>query len=212
MLFPSLNYKFIAVEGNIGAGKTTLACKLAQWYNTRLVLEEFEENPFLPQFYKNPQAFAFNLETSFLIERHKQLKAEFTKGNHYRIADYYIGKTLLFAHANLNAHEYGLFNYLYQSLSADIQKPDLILFLQPATDELKNNINKRGRSYEKEIKQTYLEKIQAEYQRYLTSQTEIPVLVLNLKSAQYVNSLNDFEFLNALLKKDFKPGITSVEL
>jgi len=207
-----MRYKFIAIEGNIGAGKTTLASKLALSYKGKLILEEFENNPFLPKFYKEPEKYAFALELSFLAERFHQLNEEMKKGNYLRLSDYYFSKTLIFAQANLNKDEFNVFRKIYEVMISQLPKPELVVFLNPITEKLKENIERRGRKYEQEIELSYLEKIQHSYSVYLESQKEVTVLMLNLESNKYVNSLDDFAFLDRLLNKDYPKGVTKVSI
>lgn len=207
-----MRYKFIAIEGNIGAGKTTLASKLAHAYKGKLILEEFENNPFLPKFYAEPAQYAFALELSFLAERFHQLNEEFKRGNYLRVSDYYFNKTLIFAQANLNTEEFDVFRKIYDVMIHQLAKPDLVVFLNPVTQKLRENISSRGRKYEQDIELSYLEKIQHSYSVYLENQNELAVLMLNLESSKYVNSLSDFAFLDKLLQKDYPNGITTVSI
>ena len=128
------------------------------------------------------------------------------------MSDYYFSKTLIFAQANLNKDEFDVFRKIYDVMIHQLQKPDLVVFLNPLTEKLKENISRRGRQYEKEIELSYLEKIQHSYSVYLENQREVPVLMLNLESSKYVNSLGDFEFLDKLLQKDYPKGITTVSI
>jgi deoxyguanosine kinase len=207
-----MKYNFIAIEGNIGAGKTTLAAKLASAYNSRLILEEFDTNPFLPKFYADPARYAFTLELSFLADRFHQLNEEFRKGNHLRIADFYFNKSLIFAKANLDKDELRVFCRLFQNMESQLSKPDLVVFLNPLTDKLQESIQKRGRAYEQDIQADYLYRIQRSYLAYLEEQQEVPVLMLDLKTTRYVNSLDDLAFLDRLFNNDYKTGITKVTL
>lgn len=143
-----MHYNFIAIEGNIGAGKTTLASKLALSYKGKLILEEFDTNPFLPRFYKNPAQYALALELSFLAERFQQLKTELRNGDYLRIADYYFSKTLVFARTNLPPDEFSVFEKMFSITAAQLPVPELVIFLNPRTEKLKENIHKRGRTYE----------------------------------------------------------------
>lgn len=207
-----MKYKFIAIEGNIGAGKTTLASRLASSCNARLILEEFEQNPFLAKFYKDPSKHALGLELSFLAERFHQLNEEMKRGDELRVSDYFFDKTLIFAKANLAGDELAVFRKFYDIVQRLILKPDLLIFLNPLAGKLKENIDKRGRDYEKDIPMDYLYRVHRSYQQYLEQQQEVPVLMLELTSTQYVNSLDDFSFLDRLLNVDYKRGLTKVSL
>jgi deoxyguanosine kinase len=207
-----MRYKFIAIEGNIGAGKTTLAARLASAYNTRLLLEEFDSNPFLPKFYADPLRYGFALELSFLAERFHQLNEEFKKGDQLRLADFYFNKSLIFANANLGTDELKVFLKIFSVMERQLPKPELLVFLNPLTGKLKESIRKRGREYEQDIPADYLTRIQHSYLSYLEEQQDVPVLMLDLQSTRYVNSLDDLAFLDRLLNNDYKKGITKVSL
>lgn len=205
-----MRYKFIAVEGNIGAGKTTLASKLASAYNTNLILEEFEQNPFLPKFYLEPDKYALALELSFLAERFHQLIDEFKKGDGLRVSDYYFNKSFVFAQANLKKEEWNIFKKFFDIVEQQLQKPDLLIFLNPLTGKLKENIESRGRAYEQNIEMDYLTKIQRSYVHYLEKQDDLPVIMLEMQSTKYISSLDDFSFLDRLLQANYKKGINKV--
>ena len=162
----SLPYSYIAIEGNIGAGKTSLAKIFSGIYNTDLVLEEFADNTFLPQFYENPERFAFPLEMSFLAERYQQLKARqdsAEKNGKVLISDYLFEKSMFFANVNLKGNELDLFRKFFELINKNLKRPDLILFLNKSVSELQKNISKRGRSYEQNIPDNYLESITRQY-------------------------------------------------
>ncbi|MCC6385527.1 MAG: deoxynucleoside kinase [Bacteroidia bacterium] len=156
---------YIVIEGNIGAGKTTLAEMLALKFNTSLILESFSENTFLAQFYNDPSRFAFPLEMSFLAERYRQLSHTFNKKDKREIivSDYYFRKCLLFSQINLSSQEFRLFREFYELLEAQLPKPDLIVFLKKDVPILKKNIEKRGRSFENRISNEYLEQLNTAY-------------------------------------------------
>lgn len=159
-------YQYICIEGNIGAGKTTLSKMLAEELNCNLILEKFAENPFLEFFYKDPERHAFTVELSFLTERHKQLQQDLTTGDlftEFNLADYSLIKSLLFARQNLNPEEFKLFQSIFNILSAKIPKPDLILYLHRPIERVKKHIEARARDYEQTIQDSYLETIQNAY-------------------------------------------------
>jgi len=162
----TLPYKYIAIEGNIGAGKTTLCNMLHKDFNCRLILEQFADNPFLPYFYENQERYAFPVELFFMTERHKQLQENLSQRDLFQqmiVADYFFIKTLLFAKNNLSDEEYRLFQRLFHILNSTFPKPELIVYLHRSVDNLIENIKARGRSYEQEIAPSYLLEIQNTY-------------------------------------------------
>lgn len=165
-----MEYRFIAIEGNIGSGKTTLAHRLAAHYNGKLILEQFVDNPFLAKFYEDRDRYAFPLELSFLAERYNQLKALLLNRDLFQeliISDYVITKSQLFARANLNEDEYDLFQRMAEIMKSNLPKPDLIIYLHAPIVKLQQQIKKRGRPYEQQIRDEYLEEIGAAYAAYL---------------------------------------------
>lgn len=177
-------YDFIAIEGNIGAGKTTLAHILSKELDAQLILEQFSDNPFLPEFYKNPERHAFSVELFFMAERHKQFQEQFQApdlfSNRKIVSDYFFEKTVLFAQQTLNEDEFKLFNRLFTIIKAQFVHPDLLIYLYRDVEILKANIAKRGRSYEANISTEYLQKIQSAYMDYFKMVDAYPVLVLDI--------------------------------
>ncbi len=175
-------HHYIAVEGLIGAGKTTLAGRLAREWHARLVLEEYEENPFLPRFYEEPARYAFSVELSFLAQRYHQLKqmTEQDLFNPLTIADHSLGKSLVFASVTLEAEEYALFRDLYLIMHGDLPRPGLIVYLHLGMDRLRERISGRGRSYEQRIGVEYLERLQQHYLDHLRKQEATQVLVVDV--------------------------------
>lgn len=176
-------YPFIAIEGNIGAGKTTLCHQLSAHLGCSLVLEQFTDNPFLPPFYEQPERYAFPVELFFMTERHKQLLEHFSQPDLFRsftVADYFFVKTLLFAKNNLSEEEFRLFQRLFSVLNATFPKPDLLLYLHRPVDVLIKHIRKRGRQIEQNIAPEYLAEIQEAYLEYLKTETDTPVVILDL--------------------------------
>lgn len=209
----STPYKYIAIEGNIGAGKTSLAKILATKFNSALVLEEFAQNTFLPQFYEQPERFAFPLEMSFLAERFQQVLSEQKKAqekNQLLIGDYIFEKSLLFARVNLKGAEMQLFSKFYELIAKDLQKPDLILYLHKETDLLLKNINLRGRSYEKSIPADYLEQVSQQYLSHLQSIDNQRVIILKSDQLDFVNEHNDLMFILDLLKDDHPEKVLNI--
>lgn len=208
-----VKYEYIAIEGNIGAGKTSLAHKLAAHYNGRLVLEEFAENPFLPPFYKNPDRYAFPLELSFLAERFAQLKSVLSTRDLFgqmTIGDYFLSKSLIFARSNLNGDELNLFLQLYQIMEPNLPNPDLLVFLYLDVRRLQENIRKRGRSYEQAIEDNYLDDIQQSYFEFLKQRTDLRVLLIDTANLDFVNREEDFASIVDLLEQDYPKGITRI--
>ena len=211
----ALAYEYLAIEGNIGAGKTTLANKLSEHYDTRLVLEEFAENPFLPKFYAQPERYAFPLELSFLSERYAQLKAVLNSRDLFRphlVADYFLSKSLIFAKATLKGDELNLFLQLYEIMQPNLPQPDLLVYLYKDTSSLQSNIRKRGRSYEQEIPDSYLEKVQNSYLDYIRTRSSLRVLILETSGADFVSNSADFDKICALVEQEHPTGVTRLRL
>jgi deoxyadenosine/deoxycytidine kinase len=177
-----MRYDYIAVEGLIGAGKTTLAKRLAAEYDARLVLEEFDENPFLPRFYADPSRHAFAVELSFLAQRYHQLKraAEQDLFKPRTVADYSLGKSLVFASVTLPPDEHALFRDLYDIMYGGLAQPGLIVYLHLGTDRLRDRIRQRGRPYEQRIAAEYLLDLQERYLDHLRKVQGPHVLVADL--------------------------------
>src|SRR5215217_7256470 len=169
-----MKYTFVTIEGNIGAGKTTLAHLLSKQYNARLVLEQFADNPFLPKFYENPQQYAFPLELFFMAERFKQLKDLIQQKDLFQnltVSDYLFTKCLLFAKINLPDDEFRLYQRLFDIIHQQLVQPEIIIFLHAPVHKLQENIRKRNRPYEQNIADEYLLSIQQTYSHYLKQQT-----------------------------------------
>lgn len=205
-----LPYNFIAIEGNIGVGKTTLCHRLADRFGCSLVLEQFTDNPFLPPFYEQPERYAFPVELFFMTERHKQLLEHFGTPDlftPFTVADYFFVKTLLFAKNNLSEEEFRLFQRLFSVLNATFPKPDLLLYLHRPVPVLLKQIKKRGREIERNISGEYLEDIQNAYLDYLKSETETPVVILELGDADFQENDEVLQCIVDLLKAEYQPGI-----
>jgi deoxyguanosine kinase len=191
-------FNYIAIEGNIGAGKTTLASKLAEDCNAKLVLERFADNPFLPKFYKDQSRYAFPLEMSFLADRYQQLSddlAQFDLFKDFVVADYHIFKSLIFAKVTLQEDEFRLYKTMFDIIHKEMPKPDLYVYLYQNTARLLHNIKKRGRSYEQEIPAEYLEKINQGYLDYIKTQTDLNVLIIDVSALDFVKKQSDYIFL-----------------
>jgi deoxyguanosine kinase len=201
-----MKYNFITIEGNIGAGKTTLAHLLSKHYNARLILEEFAENPFLPKFYENRQQYAFPLELFFMAERYKQLKELLqTKDmfHHLTISDYLFTKCLLFAKVNLPEQEYLLYQKLFEIINPQLIQPDLLIFLHAPIDKLKENIKKRNRSYEQSIESDYLFSLQEIYSEYI-KQHNIKTLFIDVSNADFIGNEKHLKAVVDALEKDYE--------
>lgn len=191
-------YNYIAIEGNIGAGKTTLATKIAEDFNAKLVLERFADNPFLPKFYEDQSRYAFPLEMSFLADRFQQLSddlAQFDLFKDFIVADYHIFKSMIFAKVTLAEDEFRLYKTMFDIIHKETPKPDLYIYLYQNTEQLLANIKKRGRSYEMQIPAEYLEKINQGYLDYIKTQTNLNVLVLDVSDKDFIDNQSDYVFI-----------------
>ena len=193
-----LNYKFIAIEGNIGAGKTTLAHKIAEDFNAKKILERFADNPFLPKFYKDQARYAFPLEMSFLADRYQQISDDLAQLDLFKdfiIADYHIFKSLIFAQVTVTEDEFRLYRKLFEIIYKEIPKPDLYIYLYQNTERLLQNIKKRGRSYEQEIPSEYLEKINKGYFDFIKTHPDLNILVLDVSDRDFVKNQSDYIYI-----------------
>lgn len=211
----NIPYNFIAIEGNIGAGKTTLCKMLSEEWNSRLVLEQFSDNPFLPQFYQDAERHAFSVELFFMTERHKQLQESFSQPdlfNPLTIADYFFIKTLLFAGQNLKENELQLFKRLFHVLNGTFPKPDLLVYLHRPVEVLLENIAKRGRAYEQDITAEYLITIQNAYFDYFRTELSVPILVLDLGDKDFTNTDDIYQEIKNKIITEHKNGVGMVQL
>jgi deoxyadenosine/deoxycytidine kinase len=211
----ALPHKFIVIEGNIGAGKTTLSQLVARDYGCRLILEQFSDNPFLPLFYDNPERYAFSVELFFMTERHKQLQDELKQTNLFQqgvVADYFFVKTLLFAKNNLSEEEYRLFQRLFHILNAHFPKPDLLVYLHRPVEALLANIQRRGRSFESDISPGYLAHIQQAYLDFFRGEPSFPILLVELNDLDFSASPEVYQNIVALLHKEYPNGLHPVVL
>ncbi|HAH59604.1 MAG TPA: deoxynucleoside kinase [Bacteroidales bacterium] len=209
-----MNYNFITIEGTIGAGKTSLATMLAARHQTRLVLEQFEDNDFLPKFYRNPEKYAFPLELSFLASRFQQMKSEMALSDLFKpvtISDYFINKSLIFARKTLADDEYALYSRLFSIINLSLPKPDLLVYLYLSIDRLKSNIKLRGRPYEQDIETQYLEKIQQGYFEYIRQQSDMRILIIDANELDFVAFPEHFEQLEKMILQDFPLGIHTLK-
>jgi deoxyadenosine/deoxycytidine kinase len=206
--------QYIVIEGNIGAGKTTLAGMLANDTNSRLVLEQFADNPFLPKFYDDPERFSFPLELSFLAERYKQLNTEIQSNSLFQpsvIADYFFMKSLIFAHNTLASDEFNLYRQIFEIIYSSIPKPDLYVFLHKPIDGLLKNIKHRGRDYEQTITGEYLEKIQNGYFEFFKQHPDYKFLLIDTSNIDFVENPLHYQLLKSeIFDKQHEKGIKRV--
>jgi deoxyadenosine/deoxycytidine kinase len=203
-----MQYHFITIEGNIGAGKTTLARLLSKRLNARLILEEFDENPFLPKFYENPSQYAFPLELFFMAERYKQLKDLLHTRDLFQsvtIADYLFTKCLLFARVNLPEEEFRLYQKLFDIIHAQMIQPELLIYLHAPISKLQQNIKKRNRVYEQKIPDDYLYNIQQTYTHYI-KQHNMKTLFIDASNANFLDNPKHLEIVLDALEKDYDQG------
>jgi deoxyadenosine/deoxycytidine kinase len=203
-----MKYPFITIEGNIGAGKTTLSQLLSAHFNARLILEEFADNPFLPKFYDNPEQYAFPLELFFMAERFKQLKEVLSTRDIFHqvtITDYLFTKSLLFAKVNLAEEEYRLYQKLFDIINPHIVQPDILIFLNAPVSKLQENIRKRNRSYEQQIPDEYLLNIQDIYSEFIR-QHDIITLMVDTTNADFLNNPLHLKTIIDALDQDYTPG------
>lgn len=209
-------YRYIAVEGNIGAGKTSFTKMVRDEYNCRLILEEFAENPFLPLFYENPKRYAFTVELFFMTERYKQMEdslvAQQSLFSDFTISDYVFVKTLIFARKNLSEKEFKLFQQLFTTLQQNFPNPDLLVFLHRNVDILLKNISKRGRDYEKNISRDYLYNIQDSYFEYFRNIVSFPILIIDLGDIDFIEEKQYYDILKSIIAKKYNPGVHRVTL
>jgi deoxyadenosine/deoxycytidine kinase len=211
-----VNLNYIVIEGNIGAGKTTLSKMIAKEFNAKLILEQFADNPFLPKFYKEPDKYSFQLELSFLAERYQQLNNELTSRDLFKsftIADYYFMKSLIFARATLKEDEYNLYRQIFNIIYKSIPKPDLYVYLHINVENLEANIAKRGRDYEKQINQEYLLKLQKGYFDFFKQRNDISYLIIDANNMDFVENQGDYTKVKELIFKNEHPvGVSRITI
>jgi deoxyadenosine/deoxycytidine kinase len=203
-----MKYRFITIEGNIGAGKTTLSHLLAQKLNARLILEEFADNPFLAKFYENPGQYAFPVELFFMAERFKQQKDLVSQQDIFQnvtISDYLFTKCLLFAKVNLPEDEFRLYQRLFEIIHQQLIKPDILIYLHAPVEKLQANIRKRNRPYEQKIPDDYLLNIQQTYTHYIRQQN-IKTLFVDASQADFLGNNNHLQTILNALEEDYGDG------
>jgi len=207
-------YKYVVIEGNIGAGKTTLATMIANQFDAKLILEQFSDNPFLPKFYKDPERYSFSLELSFLAARYKQLNQEIFSTDLFKsfsIADYYFVKSLIFSKSTLQDDEYNLYRQLFNIIYQQLPMPDLYVYLHMDVDRLLENIKARGRDYEQSITADYLTRIQQGYFDFFKTETRFPIVVIGCSGFDFVNRKSDYQhLLDIVFQGTYQNGINRV--
>jgi len=192
----------LAIEGNIGSGKTTLSKMIGDDFNAKLVLERFADNPFLPKYYADMERYAFSLEMSFLADRYQQLSddlAQFDLFKNFIVSDYYIFKSLIFAQVSLSKEEYALYRRMFDIMYKEIAKPDLYIYLYQRTERLIENIKKRGRDYEQNIAPEYLEKIHQGYTSFIKTEQNLNTLVIDVSEYDFANNTEDYASIIKLI-------------
>jgi deoxyguanosine kinase len=203
-----MKYNFVTIEGNIGAGKTTLAHILSKHYNGRLILEEFADNPFLPKFYESPEQYAFPLELFFMAERYKQLKDLLQTKDMFQsvtISDYLFTKCLLFAKVNLPDEEFRLYQKLFEIINPQIIQPEILIYLHSPVNKLQENIRKRNREYEQSIPNDYLFTLQETYTQYI-KQHNIKTLFVDASNADFLGNEAHIQVIVDALDKEYEGG------
>ena len=211
-----MKYKYLVIEGNIGAGKTSLATLLAEETGSRLVLESFHDNPFLAKFYEDPGRYAFQLELSFLSERYHQIKTELGHPDLFGqsvVSDYFLAKSFIFSKYNLKDDEMKLFEKLFSIINLQAPKPDLYVYLHLPVERLLENIKLRGRAYEKHIQYEYLKEVQEGYFGFFKSQQDMKILVIDTSNLDFVNTKSDFQELKkVILEGNYGVGLNRLIL
>ena len=205
-----MRYNFITIEGCIGAGKTTLAKMLAEELNGKLILEQFEDNPFLPGFYKDPERHAFPVELYFMAERFQHLRNLLAQADIFKsftVSDFLFQKSLIFAQNNLKADEAKLYRMLFDIINPSLPKPDITLYLYAPVEKLLANIKKRGRDYEQGIPAEYLEGIQNAYLEYFKLQTNARLVLLDTTNMNWLENKVDYERVKEILNAEWSVGL-----
>jgi deoxyguanosine kinase len=211
-----IRYNYVVIEGNIGAGKTTLATRISEQFNARLILEHFADNPFLPKFYDDPDKYSFPLELSFLASRYKQLQEELVPQDLFRaftVTDYYFMKSLVFAASTLKGDEYNLYRQIFYIIYGSLPRPDMFVYLHLSPDRLLQNIERRGRNYEKSITRDYLQKIQDSYFTFFKQNPDNKYLVIDIENIDFVANENHYrKVVDTIFFDNYPVGLNMVIL
>lgn len=211
-----IRYNYVVIEGNIGAGKTTLACRIAEQFNARLILEQFADNPFLPKFYNEPEKYSFPLELSFLANRYKQLNSEIGSPDLFReftVADYYFMKSLVFAASTLKGEEYNLYRQIFYIIYKSLPKPDIYVYLHLKPEKLLENIRRRDREYERSITKDYLQKIQDSYFSFFKQNPDNKYLVIDINNLDFVANEKHYDkIIDCIFGNTYAAGLNMVIL
>ena len=189
------NYNFIAIEGNIGAGKTSLAHMMSNDFNAKQILERFADNPFLPKFYKDATRYAFTLEMSFLADRYQQISDDLSQldlFSDFIVSDYDVFKSLIFSKITLSEDEFALYRKLFYQVYKDIARPDMYIYLYQNTERLQENIRNRARDYEQTIESSYLEKINTGYLKFIKNHPEFNIKIIDISNRDFVKNRIDY--------------------
>jgi len=209
-----MDLRYLVIEGNIGAGKTSLCHKIATDRNAKLILEQFADNPFLPKFYENPERYSFPLELSFLADRYNQLKKNlesFDLFSELIVSDYFFMKSLIFSSSTLQEDEYKLYRQLFDIIYSSLPKPDLYVYLHKTSDNLMKNIRLRGREYEQNISFDYLKSIENGYFNFFKQQKSLKILIIDTNSLDFVNNKHDYKMIvNTIFNCDYDEGINRI--
>lgn len=195
---------FLAIEGNIGSGKTSLSTMISEDFNAKLILERFKDNAFLPKFYEDQKRYAFSLEMSFLADRHQQILddiSQFDLFSDFVVADYDVHKSLIFAKVTLEEDEFNLYKKIFKVMYSEVPKPDLYVYLYRSTSQLLENIKKRGREYEQNIAPDYLEKINNGYLDFIKNQRDLKVKLIDMADVDFVNNRKDYNEMIKIINK-----------
>jgi deoxyguanosine kinase len=209
-----IRYNYVVIEGNIGAGKTTLAGRIAEQFNARLILERFDDNPFLPKFYNDPEKYSFPLELSFLASRYRQLREELVSRDLFKsftVADYYFTKSLVFASATLKGDEFNLYRQIFYIIYGSLPAPDIYVYLHLDPERLLENIKKRGRQYEMSITKDYLLKIQQSYFAFFRQNPGNKFLILDINGIDFVSNNDHYSrLIDSIFYDDYPVGLNKI--
>ncbi|HYQ58340.1 MAG TPA: deoxynucleoside kinase [Draconibacterium sp.] len=208
--------QFLVIEGNIGAGKSTLSRMIAEDYNAKLVLEQFADNPFLPKFYQDKERYSFPLELSFLADRYNQIKNEVLNPDlfhSFMVADYFFAKTAIFAKNTLKDDEYRLFKQIFDIMFESMPKPNLYVYLHADVNQLMHNIKMRGRDYEQNMDPVYLRKIESGYFNFFKQFSSFPILIIDINGIDFVKDPDHYlKIKSCVFNSDYKLGINRMIL